>query len=257
MNEKYEHETEQHWVKAYDSVIRAGWLKPNEIAVYMNLLSHQGINPTAWPSHETIGEEVGIHSRTVARTIKKLEAKKLVEVLPRFEENGRQTSNAYRVKRVPIAPALGRPPGGTKSDKEDSSQEDLTNTSTKVEVRNDWSYLSDTKPPTAKQLDYIADLIMDVEECTPDEAWAHIDELSVPTQKAAGELIRDLYVAAKSIEAIGHSGCFELYPDPGELYPDPGGIPLPPPSSSPGAVSPHTGHVNSESTPDFEFAEVW
>lgn len=79
MNEKYEPEPEQHWVKVYDSVIRAGWLKPNESAVYMNLLSHQGINPTAWPSHDTIGEEVGIHSRTVARTIKKLEAKKLVE----------------------------------------------------------------------------------------------------------------------------------------------------------------------------------
>jgi hypothetical protein len=249
MTRKSEPQAEQHWVKAYDSVIRAGWLKPNESVVYMNLLSHQGINPTAWPSHETIGEEVGIHSRTVARTIKKLEAKKLVEVLPRFEENGRQTSNAYRVKRVPIAPALGRPPVGRKSYKEDSSQEDSLKTSTKVEVKNDWSYLSDTKPPTDAQLDYIADLIMDVEQCTPSEAWAHLDELRVPTQKAAGERIRDLYVAAKSIKAFGHPGGFDLYPDPR-------GIPLPPTPPDPGAVSTHTEASKSESTPVSQFEQV-
>ena len=249
MTRKSEPQAEQHWVKAYDSVIRAGWLTPNEIAVYLNLLSHQGINATAWPSHETIGEEVGVHSRTVARTIKKLQAKALVQVIPRFEGNGRQTSNAYQVTRVPLPPASCLAPRDRESYKEDSSQEDSLKTSTKVEVKNDWSYLSDTKPPTDAQFDYIADLIMDVEQCTPSEAWAHLDELRVPTQKAAGELIRDLFVAAKSIEAFGHPGGFDLYPNTR-------GIPLPPPSPDPGAVSTHTEASKSESTPVSQFEEA-
>ena len=249
MTRKSEPQAEQHWVKAYDSVIRAGWLTPNEIAVYLNLLSHQGINATAWPSHETIAGEVGIHSRTVARTIKKLQAKALVQVIPRFEGNGRQTSNAYQVTRVPLPPASCLAPRDRESYKEDSSQEDSLKTSTKVEGKKDWRYLSPTKPPTSAQLDYICDLIMDIGGCGLNEARAVLDELIVPSQKAADEIIRDLYVEGRKIREFGHFGDLDLLLGIGEE-------PLPLAPLETGAVSTHTDALKSESTPVGQFEEV-
>lgn len=48
-----------------------------------------------WPSHATLAKIVGCHSDTVRRSLAALEKAGLLRIEPRYNEEGRQTSNTY------------------------------------------------------------------------------------------------------------------------------------------------------------------
>ena len=195
----------EHFVVLYDTISRSGLYTPNEIAVYSNLLSHQGTNEKAWPSQTTIGREVTLNKKTVGRTIKSLVKKGLVTVKYQFDESGRQTTNAYYVHETPVRGTNSRTPLDKKSHKGDS----LVNTPSEM-VCESWVQLSYGLPPTEKQFEYIRDLVMEFEGCDEDKANDLVDELEIYTQIDADHLIRLLYVAIKNNAKKGHSFGFTL-----------------------------------------------
>ncbi|SFU17882.1 MULTISPECIES: helix-turn-helix domain-containing protein [Pseudomonas] len=50
-----------------------------------------------WPKVSTIAAMVGYSERTVQRVLRELEAIGIIRVTPRFQDNGRQTSNTYQL----------------------------------------------------------------------------------------------------------------------------------------------------------------
>lgn len=233
----------EHFVVLYDTISRSGLYTPNEIAVYSNLLSHQGTNEKAWPSQTTIGREVTLNKKTVGRTIKSLVRKGLVTVKYQFDESGRQTTNAYYVHETPLRGTNSRPPLDRKSHKGDSIKgNSLINTPSET-VSERWVHLSHELPPTEKQMEYIRDLVMEFEGCDEEDANELVDDLAIDTQVDADDLIRMLYVAIKNQAEKGHSFGFTL----ADYYP--GGYPLPSPEESIGAISTHTPSLNGEATP--------
>lgn len=200
---------DQHWAKAYDLVIRGGWLRPNESVVYLNLLSHQGLNATAFPSHTTVGREVNLSPKTVQRVIKSLREKGLITVTPRCGDDGRQTTNAYRVRRVPIGGTYRPGAMVTVTNEEDSNQEASLKTSSKMMMRS-WTGLSPDKPATKQQLDYIHDLIIDFEECNDVDAKQKTSALSLQNQVEADGAIKEIFQAIVYRNLFGKSNGFEL-----------------------------------------------
>ena len=199
----------QHWVKAYDAVVRGGWLKPAESVVYLNLLSHQGINATAFPSQKTVAEEVNLSQKTVHRVIKSLVQKGLITSTARFGDDGNQTSNAYRVRRVPIGGTRSPSPLDTMTNEGDTTQEDSTNTSSRM-MKNSWAGLSSEKPASKQQLDYIHDLIVDYEECGDLDAKKKSKSLCLQSQVDADAVIKKIYQAIQYRNRFGKSNGFEI-----------------------------------------------
>ena len=201
---------DQHWAKAYDLVIRGGWLRPNESVVSLNLLSHQGLNATAFPSHTTVGREVNLSPKTVQRVIKSLKEKGLITVTPRCGDDGRQTTNAYRVRRVPIGGTYRPGAMVTVTNEEDSNQEASLNTSSKM-MKRSWRGLSPDMPASKQQLDYIHDLIIDLEECNDVDAKQKTSALSLQNQVEADGVIKEIFQAIVYRNRFGKSNGFELF----------------------------------------------
>jgi hypothetical protein len=147
--------------------------------------------------------------RTVGRAIETLVAKGLVTVKHRYTADGRQTSNDYWVRRVPLGQAFNLRPVGTESHKEDSLQEASINTPSKMATRS-WSHVSAEKPPTKAQLDYLVDLVVDFEVCSESSAKALIKGLNLNDQEAAHLAIRKVHTANLYRARYGKSSGFKL-----------------------------------------------
>lgn len=71
-------------------------LKPTDINVILQIAKHwweAGSQP--WPSVASIAKCIGVETRTVQRSLKKLEDAGLLERVPRYYAQGGQKSNAY------------------------------------------------------------------------------------------------------------------------------------------------------------------
>lgn len=78
-------------------------LKPFTLAVYCVLVMHASkVDRTAWPSYATIAQEAGISRRSAVKAVQDLEKCGLIEVRPREDDAGDQTSNLYTI--VPATP---------------------------------------------------------------------------------------------------------------------------------------------------------
>lgn len=98
-----------HWL------LRVG-LSPAALAVWVVLASYANNEDVAWPSVKRIAEAAGVSERAVYNAIKELVEKAGVTVHTRLDDNGRQTSNAYFLRFLPLivstgAPAPHAPPG--------------------------------------------------------------------------------------------------------------------------------------------------
>ncbi len=72
-------------------------LKPGALAVFTALASFAGKNRVVWPSLRTLARMVGMQERSVRRHVAELEAAGVISRVTRFDESGRQVSNAYRL----------------------------------------------------------------------------------------------------------------------------------------------------------------
>ncbi|GIG54541.1 helix-turn-helix domain-containing protein [Demequina activiva] len=71
-------------------------LDHHELVVYIALLTHRSDAGEAWPSRTTLARESKVSLDSVKRTLRKLEARGLIEITRR--KNGKQNaSNLYRV----------------------------------------------------------------------------------------------------------------------------------------------------------------
>lgn len=180
-----------HWVKAFDWVMREGILNPIQTSVYLNLVSHQGQNNSAWPAQKRIAEEVKSSVSSVRRAIEALRELGLVDVEARFGPDGSQTSNRYIVL-TPDRCSMGAGGRLIMSNKGDSKQEDSHKSSSKMSKR-DWSKTSETKPPTAKQIKALIDYMCEADGCTPEEASEEVFKLQIKTQRDAHMHISSYY----------------------------------------------------------------
>tara|TARA_R110002124_G_scaffold70466_1_gene189161 strand:+ start:651 stop:1451 length:801 start_codon:yes stop_codon:yes gene_type:complete len=79
-------------------VLREGMLDPNELAVYLVLLSHRDYTTgRAYPGLGMIAKEARMSRRTVIRTVPKLEAQGLLKVTRRKGDSGKNEVNNYTV----------------------------------------------------------------------------------------------------------------------------------------------------------------
>lgn len=78
------------------------------LAVYNVLARIAGAKGHAWPAMSTIADRLGISRRQVQREIAKLEARGLVEVQRRYEENVQQSS-VYLLSHIGPKPAQPKP----------------------------------------------------------------------------------------------------------------------------------------------------
>lgn len=72
-------------------------LKQSALIVFVALASFAGKSRVVWPSVRTVAQMVGMQERSVRRHIGELEAAGVISRVPRFDGDGRQTSNAYRL----------------------------------------------------------------------------------------------------------------------------------------------------------------
>ena len=72
-------------------------LKQSALIVFVALASFAGKSRVVWPSVRTVAQMVGMQERSVRRHIGELEEAGVISRVPRFEEGGRQMSNAYRL----------------------------------------------------------------------------------------------------------------------------------------------------------------
>lgn len=186
----------KHFVKAYDWVVRSGALTAFEKAVYLNLLSRQGTNRGAWPSHKTIANESGMSVSSARRAIESLKNHGLLKVEKQFAANAKQTSNLYHVMAYDHWPK-GTPPLLTENDKGDSVQENSRELKDRVQgprsKRRNWGNLKTTRPPTVKQIELLAELIAEESGCTLEEAFLTARSYEFDDQISAHDAIREMY----------------------------------------------------------------
>jgi len=95
---------------------------PTSKVVLVALADHADWNHSCWPGHEAIAERCEVDRRTVIRHVKKLEEAGLLEISSRYGEDGRRTSNRYRLPvtgchpprdigvTTPVTPVSQEPP---------------------------------------------------------------------------------------------------------------------------------------------------
>lgn len=78
------------------------------LALYVAIKKHYNFDSgTAWPSHKRLSLMIGVSQRTVIRYTQKLVELGVLEVEPRFDERGQQTSNVYRLPWVGVTAVTG------------------------------------------------------------------------------------------------------------------------------------------------------
>ena len=98
-------------------------LNPGAMVVFAALASFAGKTRVAWPSLSTLAQMVKMTERSVRRCIGELEAAGAISRVPRFDDDGRQTSNAYRLdilmSHFAAQADTGVPPEGDVHDREE------------------------------------------------------------------------------------------------------------------------------------------
>lgn len=72
-------------------------LKQSALIVFVALASFAGKSRIVWPSVRTVAQMVGMQERSVRRHIGELEEAGVISRMPQFDDDGRQTSNKYRL----------------------------------------------------------------------------------------------------------------------------------------------------------------
>lgn len=79
-------------------LLLGGCFKAKEIALYACLLKHCDKDTyECYPSRKTLAHESGMSIQSVDAAVKSLQSKEMIEVVPRYKEDGRRTSNLYKV----------------------------------------------------------------------------------------------------------------------------------------------------------------
>ena len=97
-------------------------LKSGSILVFTALASFAGKDRIVWPSLKTIGKMVGMKERSVRRLLSELEEVGVVTRVARYDRDGKQLSNVYRLdilrshlaNRADSGVPPGRPPESAK-----------------------------------------------------------------------------------------------------------------------------------------------
>ena len=88
-------------------------LKQSTFIVFTALASFVGKSRVVWPSVRTLAKMVDMQERSVRRCIGELEEAGAISRVPRFDEDGRQMSNAYRLDVLVSHRAARSAPAGT------------------------------------------------------------------------------------------------------------------------------------------------
>ena len=75
-------------------------VKATSVVVYAVLAEHANADQECWPSVSRIARRAGVTTGTVRSACKELESAGWVTVRGRATEEGRQTSNLYKIRRV-------------------------------------------------------------------------------------------------------------------------------------------------------------
>lgn len=94
-NGVYTPDREVPYQKVKHSFMRNRYIAPYEKLVYLCIMAYKGSHTIAWPSKASIAEDLDVSSKTVERTIKKLQDKGALIVINRIMETNRRTSNMY------------------------------------------------------------------------------------------------------------------------------------------------------------------
>jgi DNA-binding Lrp family transcriptional regulator len=75
-------------------------VRATSVVVYAVLAEHANADQECWPSIGRIADRANVTPSTVRAAVKELEAKGWLTVRGRVTEDGRQTSNLFKVRRV-------------------------------------------------------------------------------------------------------------------------------------------------------------
>ena len=75
-------------------------VRPTSVVVYAVLAEHANADQECWPSIRRIAERANVTPNTVRSAVKELEDKGWLTVRGRVTEEGRQTSNLFKIRRV-------------------------------------------------------------------------------------------------------------------------------------------------------------
>ncbi|MBX0299399.1 helix-turn-helix domain-containing protein [Cryobacterium sp. 1639] len=235
-------------------VIRDSTLDGHELLVYMALFNHVDRKGYAFPGKARIAKEARMSVPTVKRTLKKLEARGLIEIRQRPLEYGKHNSNMYRVatfaREQPVDNSMGatgqsvhtwghtdptpgshRPdPRFTQTPKEDTHEEDTREENSEGQTSltaNVFSFPEASDGATTSQLEYLHDLhIHYANEVAPDNTkrqWAAL------TSEKATEVINSYLKFIPRYDSYegpeyGDDNYFKLSPA-GREYADTGFLP--------------------------------
>lgn len=93
----------QNWLWVDNEIITeyGAQIGTTGIALYCALAMYANKTRECWPSRATLARQLAVSEQTVGKYLSKLEEVGLVRIEPRFDEDGRQTSNLYVLVDVP------------------------------------------------------------------------------------------------------------------------------------------------------------
>lgn len=126
-------------------------VKATSVVVYAVLAEHANADQECWPSIGRIAERANVTPGTVRSAVKELDEKGWLTVRGRLTEEGRQTSNLFKIRRVrnsDVTPQISQPSPskkknpppsksrrGTRPNERDPSNQARPNYSTPAETR--------------------------------------------------------------------------------------------------------------------------
>lgn len=81
-------------------------VKPSAVVVYAVIAEHANADQEAWPSIRRISERSNLSMQTVRTACRELQEAGWLDIRGRATDDGRQTSNLYRVRRVQHSDAV-------------------------------------------------------------------------------------------------------------------------------------------------------
>lgn len=82
----------------FDTIYADTDLPPRAISVYMYLKDRASSAGSCWPGIKTIAKDLNLSRSTVKRALADLERRGYLTKLPRYRDNGSNTSNLYTLR---------------------------------------------------------------------------------------------------------------------------------------------------------------
>lgn len=82
----------------FDTIYADASLPPRAIPVYMYLKDRASSAGSCWPGIKTIAKDLNLSRSTVKRALADLERRGYLTKLPRYRDNGSNTSNLYTLR---------------------------------------------------------------------------------------------------------------------------------------------------------------